>query len=97
MVSVDTSRALDRLCERNVAPPDFTVDAPAMGCERVLCRALHHGARAHIELRAVPRARHRRALECALAQWTLPVGTLRLRGAQTLFDAEHRHVAHQQD
>ena len=45
-------------CQRNVDTPDFTVDGDAVRFERILCRATQHRPRAHVELRAVPGARH---------------------------------------
>ena len=53
-----TSRAPDSLCQRNLDTPDVTVDAHAVRLERILCRALQHNSRAHVESRAVPWARH---------------------------------------
>ena len=58
VVSVNTSRALDSLCQRNLDTPDVTVDCHAVRLERILCRALQHGSRAHVEPRAVPWAGH---------------------------------------
>src|SRR5688572_12075843 len=58
VVSVNTSRVLDSLCQRNLDTPDVTVDCHAVRLERILCRALQHGSRAHVEPRAVPWAGH---------------------------------------
>src|SRR5262245_11917185 len=93
---VNTSGALDRLCQRNLDAPNFTIDGHAVGLERILGRAPQHRARPHVELGAVQGARHRRAVERAFRQWTLPVRTHRLRGAETSLDVEDRAIPDQQ-
>jgi hypothetical protein len=42
VVSVNTSRALDSLGERNLDTPHFAVDGHAVRLERIRCRALQH-------------------------------------------------------
>src|SRR5262245_53749394 len=63
VISVNTSGSLDRVRERNLDAPDFTVDGHAVGLERFLRRAPQHRSRPHIELGAVQWACHRRVVE----------------------------------
>src|SRR6185503_47368 len=72
-VSVNTSGTLDRVCERNIDPPNFTLNVHAVGPERILGRTPQYRSRPHVELSSVQWARHRRAVERALRQWSLPV------------------------
>src|SRR6187549_4159785 len=65
ITSCSTLRALDCLWERNVDTPDFTFNGYTAGREGVLRQSADRSARAHIELRAVRWAGHRRAIECA--------------------------------
>src|SRR5262249_48298547 len=92
----NTSGALNRRRERDFDTPDVTVDGHGVGLEWILRRAAQHGSGPDVELRAVQRARHRRAVERAFAQWTLSVSAPGLRRTEPSFDVEHRHIAQQQ-
>ena len=85
------------MCDRNFDAPNFAVDGHVVRLEGILCRASQHGSRPHVELRTMQWARDCRAVERAFTQRTLPVCTFGLRGAEPSFDAENRHIAHQQD
>jgi len=63
---------------------------------RIRGRAAQHRARPHVELGAVQWARHRRAVERAFRQWTLPVCAQRLGRAETSLHVEHRALTDQQ-
>src|SRR5262245_59556826 len=86
------SGRLNRRCAWNKDTPDVTVDRHRVGLEWILRRATQHGAGPHVELRAVQRARHRRAVDGAFTQRTLSVRAHGLRRTETSFDVEHRHI-----
>jgi hypothetical protein len=92
-----SSGDMNCVCARDVDTPNVAVYGNGVRFEWVLRRPTQHGPRPHVELRAVQRACHRRAVDRAFTQRTLPVRALGLRRARPSFDVEHRHIAHQQD
>ena len=85
------------LGDRNADTPDLAVDGHRVRLEWIRGRATQHRSRPDIEFRPMQWAFHGRAVEGAFAQWTLPVRTPGLGGAEAPFNAEHRHITHQQD
>src|SRR6185295_15826071 len=97
---ISASRAL-RGCPRGrggvrLYAPNVAIHNHSVSFERILGWAAQHLARAYVELRAVKRTRHRRSVEFAFAQWTLPVRALILGGAESSGDVEDHRIAHQQ-
>src|SRR5262245_20045514 len=80
----------------SVYPADITLHTDSIRLEWLLRRATHYCARAHVELRSVPRARHRRFVQCAFVQRPSLVRALGLRGTDASRDVEHGHGAYQQ-
>src|SRR5215470_6393944 len=77
-------------------PADITIENHSIRLEGLPRRAMRYGPRTHVELRSVPRARHRRSVEGAFVQGPSPVRAFRLRGTEASPDVEDGHGADQQ-
>src|SRR5580765_4388919 len=73
--------------------PDVAIHDHSVSLERICRRAAQHLAAANVELRAVNRTRHRRSVEFAFTQRTLPVSTLTLSGVEISGDVEYGYIA----
>src|SRR5215470_11080976 len=80
----------------HIDPPDVAFDRHAVHLDRLCGRTPPDGARAHVELRAVPGARHHGPFEPAFVQRTAPVRAPGLDRAEVPVDVEHGGVPNQQ-
>src|ERR1700682_321413 len=76
LLLMSITRPASRLRNRGGAslyPPDVAIDNHPVSREWFGRGTAQDFTRAYVELRAVKRTRHRRSVEFAFAQWTLPV------------------------
>ena len=77
-------------------PPNVAINNHSVSFERICRGVAQHLTRAYVELRAVKRTRHRRSVEFAFAQWTLPVRAFGLRRTKGPTDVKDSRLADQQ-